>query len=283
MNSQEKQMNKENLNQIRKELQEARNLKDELEREIAELKQKNRITKETRFKKKFAVKGKLFAPYVLSAIMVTGAFSMAKHNPFGIDPKPRTIYIKNTIESNKGAIHEESEREFADFNGTITLTGKWELQEDGTYHRKTFTYSTNGVDFEIAKQLQKSIDTITFEDIFGNPITTKEEERHTLNEEELSLQPFFEGTFYNTTIRGEIPQTKEENIGDVLFFLTGELLAALLIIIYQGQKNINNAARNRIRSIEKEYPYIDMTAKEDEYKEAKSEVEELTRKLKQHS
>ena len=281
MNSQETQMNKENLNQIRKELQEVRILKDELEREIAELKQKNRITKATRFQKKLAVKGKLFAPYVLSAIMVTGAFSMAKHNPFGLDPKPRTIYIKNTIDSNEDAIYEESEREYPSMDGTITLTGKWELQEDGTYHRKASTYSTNGADFEIAKQLQKSMDSITFEDIFGKPITTKEEERHTLNEEELSLQPFFEGNFYNTIIRGEIPQTKEDNNSDCFLFFIGELFSVLLIMFYQDKKNIINAAKNRIRNIEKEYPYIGMTALEEEYKAVKSEVEELTRKLRQ--
>ena len=61
----------------------------------------------------------------------------------------------------------------------------------------------------------------------------------------------------------------------------GELFSVLLINLYQDKKNRNNAAKNRIRSIEKEYPYINMTALEKEYKDVKSEVEELTRKLKQ--
>ena len=283
MNSQEKQMHKENLNKIREELKKAKETEKELREEIKAENQKNRPIKKIRHKRKSIELGKYLAPYALSALMAGGAMATVKHSPFELDSKPRVLYTKDTIDSLKNSTHEEQETIFKNPNGTITITGKWELQEDGSYKRETNTYSTNGIDIETINQLPMIMNTLPLEDIFGKSISSKREVKQSLTEEELSSPPFFEGTLYSTTISGETLQTKDDNIGDVLIFMSLWGIAGCCVAIYRLKKSpfLFNKIKEEFFEIERQYPYTYDSTLHAKYECTKSEVETLTRKLKQ--
>ena len=206
----------------------------------------------------------LVAPYVLTASIVAGGFSLLGAIPFYRDKREIHSSIMTEFDNLGNVRYEQQYGDFGE-DSVFNFYSQWELQEDGFYTRTIKTYNIKEKTYEELVELFNK-DNLSIEDILGESTSTIKETKNNLSDDEINKKAFMQAIIYNKDENDFIIQ--EESISEnVLLTILYFCLTALIELIPMF-----------FRSECSSFDFGECVEKiKDKYKPA--DIQELTRKL----
>lgn len=160
------------------------------------------------------------APYVLTAGIVTGSFSLFGHTPLHIDERNTYSHVMTKFDSTGNIRYEEQRITFREYNidNMLYYYPKWQKDDYNSYSRTVQTYSIKNKTYEDVIKLFEQ-ENLKLEDILGEPISNIKETAHNLSAEELEEEPFIATVIYNKEHIIHTETVAEESAYFVLYFI----------------------------------------------------------------
>ena len=179
---------------------------------------------------------KMLAPYILTAGITFGIFSALDLTPFVIDDSKKYLRTKKELD-NQGNIHiEEQYENFDEMKNMITYASAWKKDNDDFYSRTVETYVINenyiinGTSEEVIAKLLTKSNSASLTDIFGAPISQKNEKRNDLTIDELTNKEYIQATIYSKSDDDVIviKETINDNLGWTLAWFLATYVVELV-------------------------------------------------------
>lgn len=183
------------------------------------------------------VVARLIAPYVLTAGITFGAFSIF-NVPFVRDDIKKLLETKKTMDSRGNIRTEQQYDEYENTKGTISYIGKWEEGQDGFYCRSIKTYVLKDYSEDMIIKLLEDEDIAALDDIFGTPITSKTELSNNLTEADMMIEPYLEAIVYSKDENDYIiiKEPIDDNLGYGLLWFIVTLFAEMIPITIRSER-----------------------------------------------
>lgn len=203
--------------------------------------------------------GQLIAPFVVTAGMIIGVFSVLGLTPFYRDEKKRNLQMKKELDSFGNIRYEQQYEEYEDSKNVISHYSKWNFVEDNLYSRDIEIYSMNDITEEQILKLINENNICSLQEVLGEPISKKTETKNNLSEEELQGGSFLQAMIYSK-IDDDFIMVKEslaDNIGLTLIWVLATLSAELLPLLWRTDVS-NFDYGYCIEEIKEKHPTIDV-------------------------
>ena len=198
----------------------------------------------------------MVAPYLVAAALVFTAQSFLIDIPFYQENiKSYKNYMVNL--DSKGVISYQDKYE--DFDGTseITIYSKWEKEDDEFYSRTIRNYSLRDYSIDEVKQFINK-DTVTVEDILGEPKKEIKEHKNILTEEELNNNGYMEAVKYYEDTDDFIIIQQEAGLNVVLTILYLLITFGCEIGVAKFRYDVSDFSfSSKVNAIKRKYPKID--------------------------
>ena len=209
--------------------------------------------------------GQLIAPFVVTAGIVTGVFSVFGGTPFYRDKHKQKLEMMKEIDSLGNISYEQQYAKYSSAKRVIHYYSKWNFVEDNLYSRDIETYAIGDITEEqILKLINDDIESLRI--VLGDPISKKKETKNNLSEEELQSAPLLEAVIHSKFDDDFImvKESIDDNIGITLLWVLIVVLAEIVPILWRIDCSEFDYS-SCIRRIKQNHPTID--------------VEELTKKI----
>lgn len=144
-------------------------------------------------------KGRLVAPYVITAGLFLGIGSLFGATPFIPDKEKSYLKIMEE-EDNLGNIRCEKQYEnFSDGSNVIIYYDNWVKTDNEMFSRKIEIYNMGDISKERIKGILNDNTYKSFEDLFGKPIVKKMEMKNSLSDDELKIGSHIQARFYSVS------------------------------------------------------------------------------------
>lgn len=221
---------------------------------------------------------RLVAPYILTAGITFGLFSIFGETPFIMDDEKKILETKKDMDSHGNIKYEQQYDEYSNTQGTICYFGKWEKSNDNLYTREIKKYAIGSVSEEDLMNILDANDVSSLAYYFGKPIAFKYESRNNLTDEEIHDDPYLETTVYSKNENDYI--VVKESVGNNVGF------TILWLIFTMFSEIIPNQIREQFSSfdyglyrdkIKKEYKPVDVDVLAQKLEIKRSNYNRLTR------
>lgn len=208
----------------------------------------------------------LVAPYVLTAGIVTGGYTLLGDIPFYGGDEWKVYSNVMTEFDNAGNIrYEQQYGSFKNSNNKLFYYTRWEQNEDGFYSRIVQTYSIKKKTYEDIIELFGQ-ENLKLEDILGNADSTIRETKNNITEEELQAESCIKAIIYSKDENDYI--VHKETVGENVLLSVVYVLLTLLceIIPLKIRSDVSSFDFEYcVDRIKEKYPLVD--------------IDELTKKL----
>lgn len=197
------------------------------------------------------------APYVLTAGIVFGGFSVLGGTPFFIDKRKNELDIMKEFDSLGNIRTVVQYEDYEQTDNKLFYYGKWEKIEDGFCKRIIETYELkNKTEQEIINMLE--IDDISLESVFGKPISKKIETKNNVTEEELYSKPYLQAIIYNKDKNDYIiiKESVGENIGLTCLYLVITILCQGIPFLIRLNSNFD--FEDSVKLLKNKYQKVDV-------------------------
>lgn len=227
----------------------------------------------------------LIAPYVVTAGLVAGGFTLLGDIPFYADEWKIYSNVMTEFDNAGNITTRQQYNDFKDDNGNtldssnnlLYYYSQWQLDENGLYSRIVQTYSIEKQTYENLIELFNKED-LKLEDVLGKPNTNIRETRNNLTDEEIQEESFIKAVIYNEETGDYIvhKETVGENVSlSILYILATSLLE---LVPLSFRHNISSFDfKTCVRRIKKRYPHIDADELAKKLELKKANYDRLTR------
>lgn len=201
---------------------------------------------------------KVILPYLVTASVTFKIFSCIGMTPFVYDDKKENLRIRKEFD-NKG--NEKQVFQYTNFESTLSTVsfyGKWDLNEDGLYERLVSVYRMPKIDEETIKNIIKSGDATSLDDLFKEKISERREVKNNINYKELESDGYFEAVIYDVDNNDciMVKQDFNSDLIDIIIWLLDNCFLGYLI--NKLRKKISDYSfEEALVEIEKDYQKID--------------------------
>lgn len=217
---------------------------DSLESEIKHSSLVNTRIKAIRNLKITARALQLVAPYMVTAGIVAGGFTLLGDIPFYPNDEWKIHSKVMTEFDNAGNIRTEQQYDSFKVNGDtvdnsdsmLYYYSKWEKSDGGFYSRTVQTYSIKKKSIEDIMELFKKED-LKLEDVLGEPSSNIKETKNNLTEDEIQEESIIKAVIYKEDEDDYIihKETVGENIGLSVLYLLVAALAELAPLWFRSE------------------------------------------------
>lgn len=185
------------------------------------------------------------APYVLTAGIVAGGFTLLGNIPFYGGDEWNVYSNVMTEFDNTGNIRKEQQYDTFKDDSDNTLDNsdsmlyyysKWQKDGDGSYSRTVQTYSIKKKTYEDIIKLFEQ-ENLKLEDVLGEPSSNIKETRNNLADEELEEESFIKAVIYNEDENDYIihKETVGENVLISILYVLVTALAELAPLYFRSE------------------------------------------------
>lgn len=200
----------------------------------------------------------LIMPYMITAGMMFGIFSLFNATPFVRDDVKKKLERMKQIDSLGNIRYLEQYDKFDDPEGTINYVGEWHEIEDGFFSREIKTYEINEISEETVEKIVSNLEIIFLDDVFGEPILKQIEAKKNLSQEELQKKAYLEAILYFKSEEEFVIAREDvgDNAGFTLLFFLLTLLVEIAPWLYRTEHSSFDF-NNCVLKIQNNYPAID--------------------------
>lgn len=222
-------------------------MKQEIEELEFEIKNSKPINAKIKALRNLKITGRalqLAAPYVLTAGIVAGGFTLLGDIPFY--PNDEWKIDSNVMTELDNAGNIRTEQQYDDFkvndntvdnsDSMLYYYSEWRKNDDGVYSRTVQTYSIKEKSIEDIMELFKEED-LKLEDVLGEPSSNIKETKNNLTEDEIQEKSIIKAIIYNKDENNYImhKETVGENIGLSVLYLIVTIFAELAPLYYRSE------------------------------------------------
>lgn len=222
--------------------------------------------------------GQLIAPFVVTAGMIIGVFSVFGLTPFYRDDKKQKLQMMKEFDSLGNIRYEQQYEEYENSKNVISHYSKWNFVEDNLYSRDIEIYSMNDISEEQILKLINENNICSLQEVLGEPISKKTETKNNLSEEELQDGPFLQAMIYSK-IADDFIIVKEslgDNIRLTFLWILATLTAEIILLLWRTDVSHFNYGYC-IEEIKEKHPIIDVNFLTKKLEIKRSNYDRLTR------
>lgn len=200
----------------------------------------------------------LVAPYVITAGVVTGYYTLIGEIPFYPDDKKSYSNVMTEFDSTGNIRYEQQYGDFENSDNKLYYYSKWEKNDEGLYSRMVQSYSINEKTYKTIVEAFTRED-LKLEDVLGKPDSKMKETKNNVTEEELKEKPFIKVAIYNKDENDYIivkENFEEDAMYSNLYVLT--MVAAEVIPYVYRKKYSRFNFSDCINKIKREYRSSDI-------------------------
>lgn len=214
-------------------------------------------------------RGRLVAPYVITASICFGIGSLFGTTPFIFDKEKCYQKVMEEKDSLGNIRCEKQYESFNESDNVLTYYEAWHKNSNGTFFRKVHVYKIGNVSLEVVKNILDGSFNKSLEDIFGKPIVSKIETKNKVSDEELNNGSHIQARFYSVNDDDYIfvDQSITKNIFESILYIFIVMFLEWFVRSYRMCYPFDYD--KRIEKINKKYSikYIDTLVKQLEIRE----------------
>lgn len=202
----------------------------------------------------------LVAPYVLTAGIIAGGFTLLHHIPFyGGDEWKVYSTVMTEFDNNDNIRYEQQYGSYqSSSDNKLYYYTKWQQDDDGFYSRTAQVYSVKKKTYDDIIELFGQED-LQLQDVLGEPSSNFKETKKNLTDEELQQESFIRAIIYNVDKNDYI--IHEETVGENVLFSLLYICITLfceMAPLYWRSEHSNFDFEDCVENIKRKHQLVDM-------------------------